>query len=144
MSSKNPWILEAGGPPVELKDMSIVLGDVGVTDIIRNDGYFTIKDIKWMDRADFPLVVKIILFENGKPSRYLPKTFAGADCDKFIDYLAGISLTHRIMFVKNGYIYVTESLDHQTNINDIVIEEFLKLYKRAYPEEKGSVRYGKI
>jgi hypothetical protein len=145
MSDKKPWILEAGNAiESELHNMSIALGALAATDVVQNDGHFTLEDIKWMDRSDFPLVVKIILFENGKPSRYLPKTFVGSECDKFIDYLAGISLTHRIMFVRNGYIFVTESEDHQTNINDLVIDEFLKLYKRVYPEEKRMVRYGQI
>lgn len=144
MSDKKPWILEAGNMMSELHNMSIALGALSATDIVQNDGHFTLDDIKWLDKGDFPLVVKNILFENGKPSRYLAKTFVGgAEREDFIGYLAGISLTHRIMFVRHGYIFVTESLDHQTNINDIVIEEFLKLYKRVYPEER-SVRYGQL
>jgi hypothetical protein len=119
-------------------DSTTALGEDEINVIIENDGFFTISDIRWWDRTEYPLVFKDIEFSGVKPSRYRQRTFTVYDCEKFIGFLSGISLTHRIMFVRHGYIYVTMSNDHQTNITGEIIEEFLKLYHRSFPTKKGS------
>lgn len=52
------------------------------------------------------------------------------DTDEFVEFMFDVSLTHKVMYVEaNGYIFITESEDHQTNIDADLIAAMLNAYK---------------
>lgn len=73
-----------------------------------------------------PLTINDITFKDGRPFGFQQIHFTNIDRDikdKFIEFLARISLTHRLMFVESdGGVFVTESEDGQTNIDAELIE----------------------
>jgi len=80
---------------------------------------------KW-DYFTTPLTINNITFKDGRPFGFQQIHFTSIDRDtkdKFIEFLARISLTHRLMFVEiDGGVFVTESEDGQTNIDADLIE----------------------
>ena len=52
------------------------------------------------------------------------------DVDEFLEFMHQMSLTHKVMYVEeNGYVFITESKDHQTNIDADLIDAMLNAYK---------------
>jgi hypothetical protein len=52
------------------------------------------------------------------------------DTDEFVEFMFDVSLTHKVMYVEaNGYVFITESEDHQTNIDADLIAAMLNAYK---------------
>ena len=52
------------------------------------------------------------------------------DIDEFVEFMFDVSLTHKVMYVEdNGYVFITESEDHQTNIDADLIAAMLNAYK---------------
>lgn len=52
------------------------------------------------------------------------------DTDEFVEFMFDVSLTHKVMYVEdNGYVFITESEDHQTNIDADLISAMLNAYK---------------
>ena len=52
------------------------------------------------------------------------------DIDEFVEFMFDVSLTHKVMYVEaNGYVFITESEDHQTNIDADLIDAMLNAYK---------------
>ena len=52
------------------------------------------------------------------------------DIDEFVVFMHQMSLTHKVMYVEdNGYVFITESKDHQTNIDADLIDAMLNAYK---------------
>ena len=50
--------------------------------------------------------------------------------DEFVEFMFDVSLTHKVMYVEaNGYVFITESEDHQTNIDADLIAAMLNAYK---------------
>ena len=50
--------------------------------------------------------------------------------DEFVEFMFDVSLTHKVMYVEaNGYVFSTESEDHQTNIDADLIAAMLNAYK---------------
>ena len=52
------------------------------------------------------------------------------DTEEFVEFMFDVSLTHKVMYVEaNGYVFITESEDHQTNIDADLIAAMLNAYK---------------
>lgn len=52
------------------------------------------------------------------------------DIDEFVQFMFDVSLTHKVMYVEdNGYVFITESKDHQTNIDADLIAAMLNAFK---------------
>jgi hypothetical protein len=50
--------------------------------------------------------------------------------DEFLEFMHQMSFTHKVMFVEeNGAVFITESKDHQTNIDSDLLEAMLNAYK---------------
>lgn len=79
------------------------------------------------------LMVYDIQFKNGHPFgiRQLGFTdYHDRDVEEFVEFMFSISLTHKVMYVeKNGYVFITESNDGQTNIDADLITAMLNAYK---------------
>ena len=78
------------------------------------------------------LTIRDIIFKDGSP--FICKTMWFDHIDRFkmvesaVSALANFSLTHRLMFATYyGTIYVTESKDHQTNIDAEFLDYILNL-----------------
>ena len=71
-------------------------------------------------------VVNVIVDGKGKPYGFQTMNFPTIDLEekeKFMEFMAGLSLTHKLMFLDNyGNIFVTESNDGQTNIDADMID----------------------
>lgn len=73
---------------------------------------------------DTPIKVINVICEKERPTSYQPRYFNIKD--ELCDFLAGVSLTHRVMFVeKSGTIFITESTNGKTNIDADLIEAFV-------------------
>jgi hypothetical protein len=90
---------------------------------------------KWDYFITNPRVINVI-FKNGRPFGFQYTRFTNIDLntkEQFIEFLAKISLTHRLMFVESdGGIFVTESEDGQTNIDAELIETLAEAAYRRY------------
>ena len=76
-------------------------------------------------------VYDIIYGKDLLPDSGRAHVFCENEMDDFTDYMAGISLTHRIMFVsRTGGIFVTEATDGNTNIDADIIEACFAGFKR--------------
>ena len=78
------------------------------------------------------LTIRDIVFKDGSPSICKSMYFDYIERDKMVESavsaLAMFSLTHRLMFATyTGMIYVTESENHQTNIDAEFLDFILKL-----------------
>ncbi len=78
------------------------------------------------------LTIRDIIFKDGSPTICKTMCFFYIDRRKMVESvvstLAVFSLTHRLMFATyNGTIYVTESEDHQTNIDAEFLDYILNL-----------------
>ena len=78
------------------------------------------------------LMVYDIQFKNGHPYGIRQVGFTDyhdRDRDEFVDFMYSISFTHKVMYVEeNGYVFITESKDHQTNIDADLISAMLNAY----------------
>lgn len=74
-----------------------------------------------------------IRFKDGMPHSFRSVGFTDWCCrpkDEFIEFMATVSLTHKVMFVEdNGYVFITESNDGQTNIDANLIDAMLNAYR---------------
>lgn len=74
-----------------------------------------------------------IQFKDGHPFRMRQFGFTDSydkDMDEFVEFMHQMSFTHTVMYVEdNGYVFITESKDHQTNIDADLIEAMLNAYK---------------
>lgn len=79
------------------------------------------------------LVVYDIQFKNGHPFgiRQLGFTdYHARDMDEFLEFMHQMSFTHKVMYVEeNGYVFITESNDGQTNIDADLIDAMLNAYR---------------
>lgn len=119
--------------------------DTGVLDFRV---YFAEKqNILWNDNMDMEVVrrnidmaalnretltIRDIVFKDGSPSICKSMYFDYIERDKMVESavsaLAMFSLTHRLMFATyTGMIYVTESENHQTNIDAEFLDYILNL-----------------
>ena len=79
-------------------------------------------------------VLKVIdvKFKDGHPHRFKIVGFTDYNDrgkDEFVEFMFGVSLTHKVMFVdKDGLIFITESDDGQTNIDANLIDVMLNAY----------------
>ena len=78
------------------------------------------------------LTIRDIVFKDGTPTICKTMPFFYIDRRRMVESavtaLANFSLTHRLMFATyNGTIYITESKDHQTNIDAELLDYILKL-----------------
>ena len=78
------------------------------------------------------LTIMDIIFKDGSPTICKTMYFGYIERRKMVESavstLAMFSLTHRLMFATdNGTIYVTESNDHQTNIDAEFLDYILNL-----------------
>ena len=73
-----------------------------------------------------------IQFKDGLPHSFRAVGFTDWCCrskDEFIEFMANVSLTHKVMFVENnGGVFITESDDGQTNIDADLIDAMLNAY----------------
>ena len=71
-------------------------------------------------------VFNVIVDGKGTPYGFQTMNFSTIDLEdkeKFMEFMAGLSLTHKLMFVdNNGSVFVTESNDGQTNIDADMID----------------------
>ena len=78
------------------------------------------------------LTISDIIFKDGTPTICKVMYFGYIEWDKMVESavtaLANFSLTHRLMFATyTGTIYITESEDHQTNIDSEFLDYILNL-----------------
>lgn len=105
------------------------------------------QNILWRDNMDMEVVrrnidlaalnfesltILDIVFKDGSPVICKTMYFGYIERDKMVESavtaLANFSLTHRLMFATyTGMIYVTESENHQTNIDAEFLDYILKL-----------------
>lgn len=52
--------------------------------------------------------------------------------DRFLSELMDLSMTHMIIGVSEESVFVSKSLDHQTNIDGDVVDAFVHLFNRPY------------
>lgn len=97
-------------------------------------GYIHSITDKWDYFITIPKVINVI-FKNGRPFGFQYTRFTNIDLntkEQFIEFLAKISLTHRLMFVESdGGIFVSESEDGQTNIDAELIETLAEAAYRS-------------
>ena len=56
--------------------------------------------------------------------------YCDRDADEFLEFMHQMSFTHKAMFVEeNGFVFITESDDGQTNIDADLLEAMLNAYK---------------
>ncbi len=56
--------------------------------------------------------------------------FHNRDAEEFVEFMHQMAFTHKVMYVEeNGYVFITESKDHQTNIDADLITSMLNAYK---------------
>ena len=86
-------------------DMEVVRRNIDIAAL--NCEHLTVKDIIFKD--GIPIICKSMYFD------YIDR---GKMVESAVSALANFSLTHRLMFATyNGTVYITESEDHQTNID---------------------------
>lgn len=89
-----------------------------------------------------PKVINVI-FKDGRPFGFQYTLFTNIDRitkEQFIEFLAKISLTHRLMFVESdGGIFVTESENGQTNIDAELIETLAEAAYGRYEQKTVKV-----
>lgn len=92
------------------------------------------KDIasKWSFEHTI-LRVYDVVFKDGHPELWRMQWFTGDLNDRtgaFVEFMADISLTHRVLFVDEfGCVFISESKDHQTNIDADLIAAMLNAFK---------------
>ena len=78
------------------------------------------------------LVVYDVQFKDGHPYGIRMMGFTDyhdRDIDEFVEFMHHMSLTHKVMYVEeNGYVFITESNDGQTNIDADMIVAMLNAY----------------
>lgn len=112
-------------------------------EILRKDGMDRGEALRNLELAawnNYDISISDIIFLDGKPSHCHRMFFDYLDIREMVDNaickLAEMSLTHRLMFVKDvGEIYVTKSENHQTNIDS----EFLEAVSAYYLKEKRTM-----
>ena len=114
-----------------------VYGDLR-KEILRKDGMD--RNLELAAWNNYDISISDIIFLDGKPSHCHRMFFDYLDIREMVDNaickLAEMSLTHRLMFVKDiGEIYVTRSDTHQTNIDS----EFLDAVSMFYLKEKRTM-----
>ena len=79
------------------------------------------------------LMVYDIQFKNGHPygiRQFGFTDYHDRDIDEFVEFMHHMSFTHKVMYVEeNGYVFITESDDGQTNIDADLIERMLNAYR---------------
>ncbi len=74
-----------------------------------------------------------IQFKDGHPfgvRQFGFTDYYGKDIDEFVEFMHQMSFTHKVMYVEeNGYVFITESKDHQTNIDADLITAMLNAYR---------------
>lgn len=98
-----------------------------ITRIKKLDGMSNMRIIEVAEGWSVPktflfLTIVNITFFNGVPAAYQQKSFRGEHMEDFVESMAELSLTHRIMYIEDGAIIVTESTDGTTNIDADVID----------------------
>lgn len=74
-----------------------------------------------------PVRVFNVIYENGHPMKAWNRFFTGEEKEVLVQFMAAVSLTHRVMFVEeSGAIFITESKNGQTNIDADLIEAFAR------------------
>lgn len=74
-----------------------------------------------------PVRVYNVIYENGHPMKAQNRFFTGEKKEDLVEFMAAVSLTHRVMFVEEGgAIFITESKNGQTNIDADLIEAFAR------------------
>lgn len=91
-------------------------------------------DVAALNSCD--LTIRDIIFKDGTPIICKTMHFDFIERDKMVESavtaLANFSLTHRLMFATyTGKIYITESEDHQTNIDAELLDYILNLKWRG-------------
>ena len=96
--------------------------------ILRGDGMSNEEMVRIAKQWEVdwrPVRVYNVIYENGHPMKAQNRFFTGERKDDFVEFMAAVSLTHRVMFVeKDGAIFITESKDGNTNIDADLIQEF--------------------
>ena len=75
-----------------------------------------------------PMFLQEILFEDRVPKTKKVTCFYSNEVDDLVARMAELSLTHRVMHVTGSSIYVTESEDHQTNIDADLIDAITRVF----------------
>ena len=73
-----------------------------------------------------------VIYENDVPEKMQEKDYCLTKerLEEFIPALADLSMTHVIIGVHGETVYVSESPDHQTNIDADVMDAFIHLFRR--------------
>jgi len=107
-----------------------------VIHVTRGNGMSTAKMMDIVSRWTLGgCILKVfdVRFKDGIPHSFCPVGFTDWCCrskDEFIEFMAEVSLTHKVMFVEgNGHVFITESDDGQTNIDADLIEGMLNAYR---------------
>lgn len=113
--------------PISIRDSLYIEGKNGMPVETMMDN---ISKWSWQKSV---LVVYDIQFKNGHPFSFRLFGFTDyndMDIGDFVEFMYSISFTHKVMYVEdNGKVFITESKDHQTNIDADLIEAMLNAYK---------------
>ena len=89
-------------------------------------------------KCNWPVIIKCIQFDGDKPvvatARHNKDSFDEHDFDRLIARLSELSLSCKIVCIRQGFIYVTETPDHSTNIDVKTIETFIKAFNEHLKE----------
>ena len=98
--------------------------------ILRGDGMSNEEMVRIAKQWEVdwrPVRVYNVIYENGHPMKAQNRFFTGEEKEDLVEFMAAVSLTHRVMFVeKDGVIFITESKNGQTNIDADLIEAFAR------------------
>ena len=113
--------------PITIRDSLAIESKNGMSVENMMDNIF-----KWSWQKSV-LAVYDIQFQNGHPFRFRLFGFTDyndMDIGDFVEFMYQMSFTHKVMYVEdNGRVFITESKDHQTNIDADLIEAMLNAYK---------------
>ena len=113
--------------PITIRDSLYIEGKNGMPVETMMDN---ISKWSWQKSV---LAVYDIQFKNGHPFCFHVFGFTDyndMDVEEFVKFMHQMSFTHKVMYVeKNGKVFITESKDHQTNIDADLIEAMLNAYK---------------
>ena len=118
-------------------------------EIMRNDHMdmdSVLRNIELAAWNKYGISISDITCENGIPMRCHRMFFDYLDDREMVEHaickLAEFSLTHRMMyFTDDGRIFVTESNDHQTNIDAELLDTISRNYLGKKPRENDYVLF---
>lgn len=113
--------------------------------VIYSDLYGFFKKPRWwtnkwsiikgiIQHKGYLLKIVNVIYENDVAETMQEKDYCITKerLEEFIPALVDLSMTHVIIGIAGDTVYVSESPDHQTNIDADVVDAFIHLFKRRF------------